>query len=298
MSETVRFLKMNGIGNEITILDLRETKIKLTKEVVKKVAGRKEASFDQLMVLLPSYSDDWDATVQIFNNDGSEVGACGNGTRCVAWALLCDPIMKLPSPGLNADNRPSIRLMIQDRYVSCWQEEDGQFTVNMGKPKLNWDEIPLAEEFHDTTGIELQIGPIDEPILKTPSVVNMGNPHVVFWVHDVDSYDLSLIGSLLEYHPVFPERANISIAEIKTPDHIIMRVWERGAGITKACGSAACAAVVSSIRKGLTKRKVRVSLPGGDLWVEWKEKNRMVYMTGPVELEHEGILPKAFFEGM
>ena len=146
-----------------------------------------------------------------------------------------------------------------------------RFTVDMGAPRLRWDEIPLREPFHDTTGIELQIGPIDAPILHTPSVVNMGNPHAIFWVKDVEAYDLARIGSLLEHHPIFPERANISLAHVVARDHIVLRVWERGAGLTHACGSAACAVVVAAARKDYADRRATVTLPGGDLLIEWRE---------------------------
>jgi diaminopimelate epimerase len=158
----------------------------------------------------------------------------------------------------------------------------------MGTPRFGWDEIPLAEEFADTTGIELQIGPIDAPILHTPSVVNMGNPHAVFWVNDdPERYDLHRFGPLLENHPIFPERANITIARVLAADHIAIRVWERGAGITLASGSAACATLVAAARKRLTGRKATGSLPGGDLLIEWNQQNR-VLMTGPAEFEFEG----------
>jgi len=147
----------------------------------------------------------------------------------------------------------------------------------------------LAEAFHDTKTIELQIGPIDKPILHSPSVANVGNPHAVFWVEDVDAYDLARIGPMLENHPIFPERANISLARVASRDAITVRTWERGAGLTKACGSAACAATVCAVRKGLTERRVTVTLPGGPLVIEWRADNHIL-MTGPVELEHQGVL--------
>lgn len=291
-----RFLKMNGIGNEITVLDLRKSPLKIQATDAQAIAGCPDSAFEQLMVIHDPVLEETDALIRIFNSDGSEAEACGNGTRCVAWALLHDPVMKLPNPVINSEGQKCVRLFIANKLISCIEEDDGQITVNMGQPKLNWDEIPLAEPFHDTTGIELQIGPIDDPVLSTPSAVNMGNPHVIFWVEDVTAYNLAGAGSLLEYHPIFPERANISLAQVPSPDHIIMRVWERGAGLTKACGTAACAAVVSAVRKEFTKRKVRVTLPGGDLIVEWREKDNTVLMTGPTELEHEGVLPADIFE--
>ena len=171
----------------------------------------------------------------------------------------------------------------------------GLFTVDMGEPRFAWNEIPLAEEFRDTRAIELQIGPIDKPILHSPSVVNMGNPHAIFWVDDVDAYDLAKIGPLLENHPIFPERANITLCAVKSREHIVIRTWERGAGLTKACGSAACAAAVAAARLKRTGRKVRVTLPGGDLSIEWRESDDHVLMTGPVEFEFEGRFDPALF---
>ncbi len=164
-----------------------------------------------------------------------------------------------------------------------------QGTIDIGAPRLAWDEIPLAEPFHDTTGIELQIGPIDEPLLHSPSVVNVGNPHAIFWVDDVEAHDLGRFGPLLENHPLFPERVNISLAQITSRSRLKLRTWERGAGLTKACGTAACAAAVSAVRKSFTDRKVTVELPGGPLAIEWTNDNR-VLMTGPAELEFEGAL--------
>jgi diaminopimelate epimerase len=173
------------------------------------------------------------------------------------------------------------------------ERPDGLIAVDMGKPRLRWDEIPLAEEFFDTTGIELQIGPIDAPVLHTPSAVSMGNPHVTFWVEDdVWNYALDRFGPLLENHPLFPERCNISIAQIASPTHIILRTWERGAGLTRACGTAACAVVVNAARTKRTGRKATVTVPGGDLIVEWRDDDH-VLLTGPAEYEFSGSLDPA-----
>jgi diaminopimelate epimerase len=165
----------------------------------------------------------------------------------------------------------------------------------MGPPRFAWDQIPLAEEFRDTRAIELQIGPIDAPILHSPAVVNMGNPHAVFWVDDVAAYDLARIGSRLEHHPIFPERANITLARVASREHIVIRTWERGAGLTKACGSAACAAAVCAARTRRTGREVTVTLPGGDLKVDWREPDDHVLMTGPVAYEFDGRFDPALF---
>jgi diaminopimelate epimerase len=159
----------------------------------------------------------------------------------------------------------------------------------MGTPRVGWRDIPLAEAFHDTRTIELQIGPIDKPILHSPSVANVGNPHAVFWVDDVATFDIARIGPLLENHPIFPERANISLAHVVSRQAITLRTWERGAGLTRACGSAACASTVCAVRRGFTDRRVTVTLPGGPLEIEWRADDR-IWMTGPVEMEHDGVL--------
>jgi diaminopimelate epimerase len=285
-----RFLKMNGLGNEITVLDLRGSAARVTREEARAIAADPRSRFDQLMVLHDPQTPGTAAYLRIYNTDGSESGACGNGTRCVAWAMLADPVMARPSgDALVLETRAGL---LPTRRVG-----DTAFTVDMGPPRLRWDEIPLRDPFQDTRSIELQIGPIDAPILHTPAVVNMGNPHAVFFVDDPDAYELERIGPLLENHPIFPERANISLARVLDPAHIRLRVWERGAGLTRACGSAACAALVAAARKRLTGRRATVTLPGGDLLVEWRESNGHVLMTGPVEVEHDGILRPELFAG-
>jgi diaminopimelate epimerase len=288
-----RFLKMNGLGNEITVLDLRGSRHVVRAQEARAIAADPASRFDQLMVLhdakLAQTQPNADVFVLIYNTDGSESAACGNGTRCVGWALTEDAEM--------ATARGRDALIIETRAGRLATRRDGPlaFTVDMGAPRLRWDQIPTRDPFHDTSGIELQIGPIDDPILHTPGVVNMGNPHAVFFVADTDAYDLSRIGPLLESHPIFPERANISLAATPARDHIILRVWERGAGLTRACGSGACAALVAAVRRDLTGRKARVTLPGGDLMIEWRESDNHVLMSGPVELEHEGVLDPMIF---
>ena len=285
-----RFLKMNGLGNEITVLDLRRTQLQVSPGEARAIAADPRSRFDQLMVLHDPLTPGTDAYLRIYNTDGSEAGACGNGTRCVAFAMMADPGMARPhGETLLLESRAGL---LPTRRVSATV-----FTVDMGAPRLRWHEIPLREPFQDTRSIELQIGPIDAPILHTPSAVNMGNPHAIFFVEDVESYALERIGPLLENHPLFPERANISLAAVRSSENIVLRVWERGAGLTRACGSAACAALVAAARKRLTGRRATVRLPGGDLQIEWRETDDHVLMTGPVELEHEGVLAPALFAG-
>lgn len=283
---------MNGLGNEIVVVDLRGTRQRVEAEAARNVAGQAESRFDQMMVIHDPLSHGTDAFIRIYNTDGSEAGACGNGTRCVAWALTADGQIKL------GEDRTSLLLETRAGLLPASRNDELIFTVDMGKPRLRWDEIPLAEEFRDTRMIELQIGPIDAPVLHSPSVVNMGNPHTIFWVDDPYAHDLTKIGPLLESHPIFPERSNIELASVPARDHIILRVWERGVGITQACGSGACAALVAASRKKFTDRKARVSLPGGDLTIEWRESDDHVLMTGPVELEHEGTFALELFAGL
>ncbi len=223
--------------------------------------------------------------MRIYNRDGSESDACGNGARCIASLVFRET------------GKEALTFETTAGLLNCWKtDRPDVFTVDMGVPRLRWDEIPLAEEFQDTRMIGLQIGPIDAPVLHSPSVVSMGNPHAIFWVDDVTAYDLGKIGPLLENHPIFPERANISLAAVKSREHIVLRTWERGAGLTKACGSAACAVTVAAARLRRTGRKVTVTLPGGDLAVEWRETDGHVHMTGPVEFEHAGRFDPALFE--
>ncbi|WP_332697978.1 diaminopimelate epimerase [Bosea sp. (in: a-proteobacteria)] len=283
-----RFLRMNGLGNEITVLDLRGAKSVVSEAEARSIAAAPGMHFDQLMVLHDPRTAGTDAFVRIYNTDGSEAGACGNGTRCVAWAMMADPKMGDPT-------RRTLTLETKGGLLPATRLSELVFTVDMGEPRLAWDEIPLAEPFHDTSGFELQIGPIDAPVLHTPGAVNMGNPHAVFFVDDPYRFNLEQIGPLLENHPIFPDRANIGLAAVKAPDHIVLRVWERGAGITRACGSGACAALVAAVRRELSARKATVSLPGGDLVIEWRESDGHVLMTGPVELEREGVLEPALF---
>jgi diaminopimelate epimerase len=283
------FVKMNGLGNEIVVVDLRAPPGVTTPDAVTAADARAAAQpggapCDQLMVLQAPRTPGTDAFVRIYNNDGSEAGACGNGMRCVADLLFAET------------GKTALTFETKAGLLNCWKGEEPRVsTVDMGAPRFAWNEIPLAEEFRDTRAIELQIGPIDNPILHSPSAVNMGNPHAVFWVDDVAPYDLGRIGSLLENHPIFPERANISLAAVKSRDHIVLRTWERGAGLTKACGSAACAAAVAAARLKRTERRVTVSLPGGDLLIEWRARDDHVLMTGPVEYEYTGTFDPALF---
>jgi diaminopimelate epimerase len=270
-----RFRKMNGLGNEIVVVDMRGEPQVITAADIRAAAA--SVRFDQMMVLYPGRVPETDAFVRIYNTDGSEAGACGNGMRCVADIVFQEA------------GKPILTFETKAGRINCWPGERPLVsTVDMGPPRFGWDEIPLAEECLDTRAIALQIGPLDAPVLRSPSAVNMGNPHAVFWVDDVEAYDLARLGPTLETHPMFPERANISLAVVRSPAHVVVRTWERGAGLTKACGSAACAAAVAAARTGRAQRKLTVTLPGGDLLIEWRLSDGHVLMTGPVEYEFEG----------
>ena len=281
MASDVQFAKMNGLGNEIIVADMRGSSARVSPAAAIALNADPATKFDQIMAIHDPKTAGTDNYVEILNSDGSRAQACGNGMRCVVQALASETGRKLFTFETVAG------------ILSAQEHLDGTISVDMGVPRFEWDQIPLAEEFADTRAIELQVGPIDDPILHSPSVASMGNPHAIFWVdRDVWSYDLDRFGPLLENHPIFPERANISIAQVISRDALIMRTWERGAGLTKACGSAACAAAVSAARTGRTERIVKVTQPGGTLTVEWRGNDHVV-MTGPAEWEFSGTFDPA-----
>ncbi len=278
MESTVPFAKMNGLGNDIVVIDMRGRSDAVTPEAAIALASGDKTGFDQIMAIHDTDIDGVDYRIDILNRDGSRAQACGNGTRCVVQALASET------------GRKSFTFKTLAGILTAQEHDDGLISVDMGRPEFAWDKIPLAEEFHDTTRIELQIGPIDDPVLHSPSVASMGNPHAIFWVKDdVWSHDLERFGPLLENHPIFPERANISIARVIDDKTLDLRTWERGVGLTRACGSAACAAGVSAARTTRTGRTVTVNVPGGPLKIEWREDNHVI-MTGPAEWEFSGTV--------
>lgn len=278
---TAPFLKMNGLGNEIIVADMRGRSDRVTPAAAIAINADPATKFDQIMAIHEPRTPGTFAYIEIINSDGSRAEACGNGMRCVVQSLAAETGQK------------SFVFETIAGILTGDELADGRITVDMGKPRFGWQDIPLAEEFYDTTGIELQVGPIDKPLLHTPSVASMGNPHATFWVQDdVWGYALDRFGPLLENHPIFPERANISLAQVVSPDHIILRTWERGAGLTRACGTAACAALVNAARTKRTGRKATLTLPGGDLVVEWRDDDH-VMLTGPAEFEFAGTFDPA-----
>ena len=269
------FLKMNGLGNDFVVVDARAEPFAPTADEARAIADREHGiGCDQLIAIEPSPDDD--AFMRIWNADGGEVGACGNAARCVAWLLTEGS--KFSKVSIDTRAGPLLAERLAERVVR----------IDMGKPGLDWRDIPLAEPM-DTKGIELQVGPIDKPILHTPGCVNMGNPHVVFFVPDAETAPVREVGPMIEHHRLFPERTNVGFAQIISGDRIRLRVWERGVGETKACGTGACAALVAANRRALCAARATVVLNGGELEIQWLPDQR-VFMTGPIEVEYSGQL--------
>lgn len=268
------FVKMNGLGNEILVLDLRADPVEVTPEAARALARADVLPFDQAMLLYPPRRADTAAFVKILNSDGSESAACGNGTRCIA--------------ALEGERTGARHMLFESAagLLDCVLEPDGTVTVDMGAPRLGWADIPLARDVGDTAAFDIP----GYELLGPASFVSMGNPHAVFFVPDAGAADVAGVGAELEHNALFPERANISFAQMVGRDHILLHVWERGAGRTRACGTAACATAVAAARTGRTGRRVRVSLPGGDLTIVWRESDGHVLMTGPVAHEFSGRL--------
>jgi diaminopimelate epimerase len=281
MAGAAPFAKMNGIGNEIIVADMRGRADSVSAAAALALDADPATKFDQIMAIHEARTPGTDYYIAILNSDGTPAQACGNGTRCVVQALAAET------------GRKAFTFETLAGILNATEHADGQISVDMGTPRFGWQDIPLAEEFRDTRMIELQVGPIDAPVLHSPSAVSMGNPHAIFWVdNDVWSYELDRFGPMLENHPLFPERANITIAQVTGPDALTIRTWERGAGLTRACGSAACAAAVAAARTRRTGRSVNLTAPGGQLHVEWREDDHVV-LTGAAEWEFSGTFDPA-----
>lgn len=266
----MKLWKMNGAGNAFAIFDARSTAFTPTTEQIRKIAADLKA--DQVIAMERDATKD--VFMRIWNSDGSEVSACGNATRCVGLLML------------DETGKDRVNIQTEADMLRATRAGEGLITVDMGSPQMGWEDIPLSEKM-DVRGVDVKIGPIDAPILSRPAVVSMGNPHAVFFVKDVAAYDIPAIGPLVEWHPLFPKGTNVGFAQVIDRETIRLRVWERAAGLTKACGTGACAALVCAARAGLTGRKARMILDGGDLTIDWRESDDHVYMTGPVELEFE-----------
>jgi diaminopimelate epimerase len=272
---------MNGVGNKILTLDLRGTAILPTPAEARAIHRAAGLDYDQLMVLSDPVRPGTEAFVRIYNNDGGEAGACGNGTRCVADRLA------------RVSGERAFAVETAAGVIACERLGEWTYRVDMGSPRLGWNEIPLARPVDDERAVSLRLPGL--PDYGRASVVNMGNPHAIFWVEDVAAIPLEAVGPRFETHPLFPEKANISFAEALAPDQIKLRVWERGVGITLGCGSAACATLVAASRLGLSGRMARIGLPGGELTIEWRASDDHVLMTGPVEFEREIVLEAELF---
>lgn len=274
----MRYIAMNGLGNRFAIFDARSRPFRPDGEAVRRLADPKTGlGFDQMFVLEPSQAGE--LFMRMWNADGEEVGACGNGARCVGWLLM------------EESGRDSATFETAAGLLTAMRAGSSDVTVDMGVPGLDWTQIPLAERM-DTVRIELQVGPIDNPVLWGPGCVSMGNPHCVFFVGDAAAAPVTQVGPMIEFHPLFPQRTNVGFAEVRARDRIRLRVWERGAGLTKACGTGACAALVAAHRRGVTGREAVLELDGGNLHIRWEADTNSraghVFMTGPVELERVG----------
>lgn len=263
------FTKMHGLGNDFVVFDRREGGGRMSAADAEAVAHRRLGiGCDQVITMLPS--DKADVFMQINNADGGEVAACGNATRCVAAELL-------------AQGKDQVRIETRAGVLTAWRGEAG-IAVDMGKPGLGWRDIPLSREM-DT--LALPLGSAIDHRLSEPVAVSMGNPHAVFFVSDADDVDMELIGPPLEHDDLFPERANINVATVESRDHIRLRVFERGAGVTMACGTGACATLVAAVRRGLAERRAALILDGGTLTIEWREDEHVI-MEGPAAVSFTG----------
>jgi len=269
----MRYFKMNGCGNDFVIIDARSRgALPLSQNQARAIADRKTGlGCDQVIAIERSIRGD--AYMRIWNADGGEVDACGNATRCVAWLLM--------EEGGAASRR------IETPVGMLYAERAGDkiITVDMGSPLLRWEEIPIARAMN-TERLDYAVGG-----LAAPGAVNMGNPHVVFFVDDVSATPVEVLGPQIERDALFPQGVNVGFAEVRSPAQIRLRVWERGVGLTQACGTGACAAVVAAHRQGRAGRKVEVLVDGGSLEIEWRAGDDRVLMTGPIELETSGELP-------
>ena len=276
---TIPFIKMHGLGNDFVVIDARAAPVELSPAAVRAVADRRTGvGCDQLILIEPPRTANTAAFMRIRNADGSEVSACGNATRCVARLLMAE----------SGDGR--VTLETRAGLLGAEEGGDGRVTVNMGLAGLDWREIPLAAPA-DTYSLDIVQGPLANPV-----AVSMGNPHAVFFVADADAVTLAEHGPMVEHHPLFPERTNVEVVTVLGPARLRMRVWERGTGITSACGTGACAALVAAVRRQLSGRRAEVILDGGVLEIEWRESGH-VLMTGPAALAFTGRLAAELLDG-
>jgi diaminopimelate epimerase len=275
----IPFLKMHGLGNDFVVLDGRRAAIAVDAAAARALADRRTGiGCDQVILLEPPRHPAAQVLMRIRNPDGSEAEACGNATRCVADLLRCET------------GDASLRIETVAGLLEAEATPDGRVAVDMGPARTGWGEIPLAQAM-ETDRVELTLGPLSAPVCT-----NIGNPHATFFVDDVEAVDLAALGPVLEHHPLFPQRANIGVAAVRDRRNIRLRVWERGAGITRACGSGACAALVAAHRRGLAGRQAAVALDGGILDITWREDGHVI-MTGPVAVSFEGTFDPQLLSG-
>ena len=270
------FMKMHGLGNDFVVVDARARPLVVTKEMARGLGDRhRGVGFDQLAII--SYSDGEttaDAHLTFYNSDGSTSAACGNATRCIARYLM------------DQNGEKSLSLTTDRGTLHAQDLGDGITSINMGSPQMEWKDIPLTDA----------VDTLELPIDGAPTATGMGNPHCTFFVDDVSTIDLETQGALIEHNPLYPERTNVQYAQVIGPDHIRMRVWERGVGVTLASGSSSCATAVAAARRGLTGRKVRIDLDGGTLHIDWRDDG--VWMTGPTMHVFSGKLTQAFLDSI
>jgi diaminopimelate epimerase len=267
------FLKMHGLGNDFVVLDARQRPLGIGAEAARRIADRRTGvGCDQLLILEPALNGAA-ARLTIRNADGGEVSACGNGARCIASLLLKET------------GAPALSIETAAGPIRAAARAGGRVEVDMGPALLGWREIPLAREIADTTHLPVRVGSLSDPV-----GVGMGNPHAVFFVGDAEVVDIARWGPEVEHHPLFPERTNVEVCAVLARDRIRMRVWERGVGVTQACGSGACAALVAAVRRGLTERRAELVLDGGSLDIEWRASDGHVLLTGPVATAFSGTI--------
>lgn len=263
------FLKMHGLGNDFVVLDARRRALAPDPGTVRALADRRTGIGCDQLVVLERPQCGGDVFVRFWNQNGEEVSACGNATRCAARLLM------------EETGREAVTIETRAGTLACRLAPGGLVAADMGVPSFDWGRIPLARPM-DTRALDYRKGG-----LERPAAANVGNPHAVFFVDDMGAYDLSILGPEIEHDPLFPERINVSLAQVVGPERIEARVWERGAGLTLACGTAACAVLACAARLGHTGRSTEVALPGGSLFVEWRADEHLI-MTGPAALSFRG----------
>lgn len=278
-SAGLAFRKMHGLGNDFVVLDGRAAPLRFTPEIASAIANRRTGVGCDQILILEKPRNGGDAFMAIRNSDGSEVQSCGNGSRAIAKVLF------------EETGKDKVTIETLAGPVIAWRTADGAIAVDMGPARTDWQRIPLSQ---DVDTLHLGIG---EGSLTDPVGVSMGNPHAVFFVPDASAIDLAAVGPKIEHHPLFPERTNVEAVQVINRGRLRMRVWERGAGITQACGTGACATLVAAARRGLADRAAIVTLDGGDLFITWRDDGHVV-MTGPAEDSFRGTLDTHLSQGL